>query len=244
MANQEQTSGFDRREVLRRLMAGAAGAAAALPATAITAGVRPAAPAAGAVPQQAASSTAMSLGAAEPPDPSLAAADWKPQFFDDHQDRTVLAVADLLIPDTDTPGARAAQVDRFIDLLLSTNGPGTDEDTSGTDFTDLLFRKGSLEGQKRYIAALSWLDGFCLAQYSKPFTGLDRPTQEAVLDLLTHSNDNPEAAAGHESFALIKNSIVTAYYSSEIGSLKELKYQTNPYQSGVPGCDHPEHSGQ
>jgi len=242
MAKQQETSGFDRREALRRLItsAGAAGAAAALPSAARAATN----PAVEAAPQEAASAPAMSLGAAEPPDPSLAAADWKPKFLDDHQDQTVLAVADLLIPDTDTPGARAAHVDRFIDLLLSTDAPGTAEDTSGTDFADLLLRKGSLEGQKRYIAALNWLDGFCLAQYSKPFVDLDRPDQDTVLDMLTHANDNREVAAGHDSFALIKNSIVTAYYSSEIGTLQELKYQTNPYQTGVPGCDHPEHGGQ
>ena len=243
MKKREQQAEFDRREALRRLMTGAgvAGAAAALPPTALATEAKPAVEAA---PQQAASAPAVSLGAAAPPDPSLTAADWKPKFLDDHQDQTVLAVADLLIPDTDTPGARAAQVDRFIDLLLSTDAPGTDEDTSGTDFADLLLRKGSLEGQKRYIAALNWLDGYCLAQYSKPFTSLNRPDQETVLDMLTHANDNPEVAAGHDSFALIKNSIVTAYYSSEIGTLQELKYQTNPYQPGVPGCEHPEHGGQ
>ncbi len=237
MAKQEQSGGFDRREALRRLITSAGAAAAALPATRHS----EAKTALEAAPQQAASAPGTSLGAAEPPDPSLIAVDWKPTFLDDHQDQTVLAVADLLIPDTDTPGARGAQVDRFIDLLLATDAPGTDEDTSGTDFADLLLRKGSLEGQKRYIAALNWLDGHCLAQYSKPFIALDRSNQDTVLDMLTHANDNPEVAAGHDSFALIKNSIVTAYYSSEIGSLQELKYQTNPYQSGVPGCDHPEH---
>jgi hypothetical protein len=242
MASEQPASRFDRREILRRLMAGAgvAGAAAAVPATALATEMETAPPSA--TPRQTAAAAGMSLGAADPPDPSLSGADWKPLFLDDHQDQTVLALADLLIPDTETPGARAAQVDRFIDLMLATDAPGTDEDTSGTDFADLLFRKGSLEGQKRYLAALNWLDGHCLAHYTKPFTGLDRPDQQVVLDMLTYSNDNPEAAAGHDSFALIKNSIVMAYYSSEIGMLRELKYQTNPYQPGVPGCEHPEHS--
>jgi Gluconate 2-dehydrogenase subunit 3 len=240
MSNPEQASGVDRREALRRLMAGA-GAAAALPTAALAPRAVASPACAAAMPQQAAATPGMVLGAAEPPDPSLTTPDWKPKFLDDHQDRTVLAVADLLIPDTDTPGAGAAQVDRFIDLLLSTGAPGTDEDTSGTDFADLLLRKGSVVGQQRYIAALNSLDGYCLAHYAKPFTALDRSDQEAVLDMLTYSNDNSEAAAAGRSFALIKSSIVTAYYSSEIGSLQELKYQTNPYQSGVPGCERPEH---
>jgi Gluconate 2-dehydrogenase subunit 3 len=228
--------GLDRRELLRRLMAGAgaAGAAAALPA-----GSSAANHADSTMPLPAAHAAqteggGMSLGSAQPPDPSLTSPDWKPKFFDDHQDQTVLAVADLMIPETDTPGARAAQVDRFIDLLLSTDAPGTGEDSSGSDFTDFLLRKGTLEAQKRYIAALSWLDGYTLTHYSKPFTALDQFHQETVLTLLTHTTDDPEVSRGRELFAMIKTSIVSAYYSSEIGSLQELKYHTNPYYTSMP----------
>ena len=227
-------TGLDRRELLRRLMAGAgaAGAAVALPAGSLAANAGPAMPMPSTNTAQA--SGGMSLGAAEPPDPSLTAPDWKPKFFDDHQDQTVLALADLMIPETDTPGARAAQVDRFIDLLLSTEGPGTGEESSGSDFTDFLLRKGTLEAQKRYIAALNWLDGYTLAHYSKPFTALDQAHQEIVLTLLTHSTDDLEVSHGRELFAMIKSSIVSAYYSSEIGSLQELKYHTNPFYTSMP----------
>ena len=183
----------------------------------------------------------MSLGAAEPPDPSLSAAGWKPKFLDDHQAQTVLTVGDLLIPTTDTPGARAAQVDRFIDLLLSTDAPGTGEEIEGADFPDILLRRGTLEARKQYVAALNWLDGHCLAQYGQPFTGLDQSQQEAVLDALTRPAAAPELGRGRQHFALIKGSIIAAYYSSEVGELQELKYQTNPYQPSMPGCEHREH---
>ncbi|HUI41827.1 MAG TPA: gluconate 2-dehydrogenase subunit 3 family protein [Terriglobia bacterium] len=237
-------TGLDRRELLRRLVAsaGAAGAAAALPSGALgaTAPIHSSAPPA--APRDAAQTagSSVALGDAEPPDPSLAAPDWKPIFFDDHQDATVLAIADLMIPATSTPGARAAQVDRFIDLLLGTDAPGTSEDSSGTDFADLLLRKGSLAAQKRYIAALNWLDGYCLAHYSKPFTALDRAEQQTILDLATHSTSGPDIGAGADLFALIKSSVVTAYYSSEIGAAQELKYRTNPFQTGMPECEHAE----
>lgn len=229
-------TGLGRRELLRRLMAGAgaAGAAAALPARSLAGDHVGATMAMSSANTAQAAGGGMSLGAAEPPDPSLTSLDWKPSFFDEHQDQTVLAVADLMIPETDTPGARAAQVNRFIDLLLSTEGPGTGEESSGSDFTDFLLRKGTLETQKRYIAALNWLDGYTLAHYSQPFTALDRTHQETVLTLLTHSTDDPEVSHGHDLFAMIKSSIVSAYYSSEIGSLQELKYHTNPYYTSMP----------
>ncbi|HEX4628802.1 MAG TPA: gluconate 2-dehydrogenase subunit 3 family protein, partial [Gemmatimonadales bacterium] len=43
--------------------------------------------------------------------------------LDAHQRETVATMAELIIPTTDTPGARAAQVHDFIDLLLAEWAP-------------------------------------------------------------------------------------------------------------------------
>src|SRR5256714_15606956 len=48
------------------------------------------------------------------------------QVLDPHQSETVATIAELIIPATDTPGARAAQVHRFIDLLLAEWAPDDD----------------------------------------------------------------------------------------------------------------------
>ena len=47
-------------------------------------------------------------------------------------------------------------------------------------------------------------------------------------------------ARGVEQFGILKNSIVYSYYSSEIGSVQELKYDTNPFQAEFPGCQNPD----
>ncbi len=39
--------------------------------------------------------------------------------LDAHQNATVVAMIDLLIPETDTPGAKGARVNEFIDLILT-----------------------------------------------------------------------------------------------------------------------------
>jgi hypothetical protein len=206
--------GIGRREAIKRLMAGG-GASAALPTLASATAQVPATTNAPPEP--------MAMGSALPPDPALSAKDWRPIFFDSHQSETLVVLSDLIIPETDTPGAKAAQVNRFIDLLLGAEAP---------------------EEQKRYLEALSWLDGYCLSHYSKPFTGLPPDDQTAVLTLLTSRNENPDLRRGLEHFRVLKDSIVQAYYTSEIGMLQELKYQTNPFQPNFPGCKHqPKYSG-
>src|SRR2546422_11588875 len=41
------------------------------------------------------------------------------QVLDPHQAETVATIAEMIIPETDTPGARAAHVPEFIDLMLA-----------------------------------------------------------------------------------------------------------------------------
>ena len=49
----------------------------------------------------------------------LAAPGWKPLFLDEHQNETLIVLSDLIIPATDTPGAKEALVNRYIDLVLA-----------------------------------------------------------------------------------------------------------------------------
>ncbi len=204
-------SGIGRRQALQRLVTGA-GATAALPQLARAGTAKTAMPA---MPMP----DRPSLGAAEPPDPALSSPDWKPKFFDEHENETVMVLSDLIIPDTDTPGAKAAEVNRFIDLYLAAQTP---------------------EMQKEYIQALAWLDGYCLTKYTKPFTGLARSEQDEVLTLFTRRPASHQPEPGFEHLGMLKGSIVEAYYSSEIGAVQELKYQTNPFQTEFPGCKNPE----
>src|SRR5438034_3187091 len=46
------------------------------------------------------------------------AAPWAPKVFDAHQNDTVVVLSELIIPQTDTPGAKAAKVNEFVDLVL------------------------------------------------------------------------------------------------------------------------------
>src|SRR5438128_1188598 len=44
---------------------------------------------------------------------------WKASFLNEQQNETLIALSDVIIPATNTPGAKEALVNRYIDLLLS-----------------------------------------------------------------------------------------------------------------------------
>src|SRR5689334_13867773 len=87
---------MNRRELLRYTIAGvSAGAAAATPAN------------------------AREFPANYDASRELADQDWKPTFLDAHQNETLIVLSDLVIPATDTPGAREALANRFIDAIMA-----------------------------------------------------------------------------------------------------------------------------
>jgi len=147
---------------------------------------------------------------------------WKPLFFDPHQNETVIALTDLIIPETDTPGAKAALVNRTIDLFLN------DEE---------------VDTQRQFLEGLAWIDGRSLRQYGKPFVDLPREQQTALLESLANpENRNPEDQPGVRFFEDIKDWTLFGYYTSEIGLEQELQYGGDAYHESFPGaCTHPEH---
>jgi hypothetical protein len=155
----------------------------------------------------------------------LAAPGWKPLFLDEHQNETLIALSDLIIPATDTPGAKEALVNRYIDLVLAAE---------------------TRETQRAFLNNLGYLDGESIRRYKAAFRYLSREDQDDLL----HSMAYPRNASGwtgepsgpdvgHTHFGALKHRIMTAYYSSQIGE-KELgwdgAFAHGPYQ----GCDHTE----
>jgi glucoside 3-dehydrogenase (cytochrome c) hitch-hiker subunit len=151
-----------------------------------------------------------------------AGANWKPQFFDAHQNETLIALTDLIIPATDTPGAKAALVNRYVDLR---------------------YNEESAENQQEIIQALAWFDGRSLTLQNKPFVSLTEAQQTALLKPLADPKKaRPEDGPGVKAFGLIKNLTIFGYYTSKIGLDEELHYQGDTYNASFPGaCTHPEH---
>ena len=136
---------------------------------------------------------------------AAATAAWEPLLFDSHQNETVVALTELVIPATDTPGAKAAKVNEFIDLMLH----------------DVAEDKGH-----GFLKGLGWLDGHALGLHGSPFVALEESQQVEILESLDGAED-PRLQPGAQFFASLKRLTVQGYYTSRIG-IAELN------KNGVP----------
>src|SRR6267154_2520674 len=95
------------------------------------------------------------------------------QVLDPHQSATVATIADMIIPPTDTPGARAAEVHRFVDLLLAEWAPDDDR-------KQFLEGLADVDARARAVSATDFLSA-TEAQRSAILTALDagRPIDPA-----------------------------------------------------------------
>lgn len=132
---------------------------------------------------------------------ALGAADWKPIFLNVKQDEVLVAVSETMVP-----GSNGAQVNRFVDLLLSVD---------------------SADRQKGFLGALAAADDEARGAFQHGFAELSAVDREKVLTSL--SRDHKEA------FANLKEWIVGAYYSSEQG-MKELGWDGNFAFDADPTC--------
>jgi hypothetical protein len=156
-----------------------------------------------------------------PGPPAAAAAPWKPLFFNAHQNETVIILSELIIPATDTPGAKAAKVNEFIDLMLSEEGSAA---------------------KKEFLRGLAWMDKKSQELYGVDFKDATPQQQTALLVTLSSGkNTTLEDQLGVEFFNMIKSYTINGYYTSEIGLIKELGYKGNSYLDEFPGCTHTEH---
>ena len=105
-------------------------------------------------------------------------------------------LADLIIPRTETPGAKDAKVNEFIDFYLS---------------------ELPVDGRSRFIQGLGWLDGYAIRQHGLPFARLSSANQTAVLTTLSGARGNEELRQGTEFFRQIKQLTVLGYYTSKAG---------------------------
>jgi gluconate 2-dehydrogenase subunit 3-like protein len=143
-----------------------------------------------------------------------------PQFFNELEYRTVTEMSDRIIPSDDSsPGAEAARVHEYIDLVVNIS----------TETTKQTWRDG-----------LAAINKKSRASFGKDYPELSESQQIELLKEISKNERSPQTVE-ERFFRVIKNATIDGYYTSEIGIHKELKYKGNSYLKEFTGCTHPEH---
>ena len=114
--------------------------------------------------------------------------------FTTEQYETVDVLTELIIPETDTAGARRARVTAFIDTLLE------DAESSERD---------------SFLNGLAWVDERANELFGAAFKDATPEQQYALLTILSsEENETPADRVGVEFFQAVKRLTLTGYYTS------------------------------
>jgi hypothetical protein len=144
------------------------------------------------------------------------------KFFTEEENRTVTEMTERIIPaDDSSPGAKAARVSEYIDLIVS-ESPAV---------TKNLWRDGLAAVNKK-----------SREMFGKAFADA---TVDQQVELLKQISKNEKASSTdlERFFRTVKYATIDGYYTSKIGIHQELKYKGNSYLKEFVGCTHPEHQG-
>jgi gluconate 2-dehydrogenase gamma chain len=144
---------------------------------------------------------------------------YTPSFFTEDQARIVMEVAEIIIPKTDTPGAKDAGVPGFIDVMLKD-----------------CYKK---EDQDRFIAGLTAFDEEAKKAYGDSFIYC-KPEQQVELVTKIHAAALQEAKENKEAkrpfILMAKELTLLGFFTSEQGATQVLQYVAVPgsYKGCIP----------
>jgi len=152
--------------------------------------------------------------------PKAAAGAWKPKVFSAAQNELVITLTELIIPQTDTPGARAAKVNEYIDTVLA--------DAAAAD-------------REKFLEGLAWIDAQSEDRFRTRFSSAPPAQQVELLTTISTAAPGPDDARGAEFFQALKGLTVTGFYTSEPGLLQDIGDDGQLFFTEFKGCDHKEH---
>jgi gluconate 2-dehydrogenase gamma chain len=182
--------------------------------------------------------------------PRSAEGAWRPRALDSDQAELVATIAEHILPETDTPGARAAGVHRFIDSMLAEYYPAAERQAFISGLADVEARAQRLAGRlflrcspEQQRAILEELDREALApptSSAAPDAGRETERGEAASPPASMTKGDtahqPQAPRTASFFRTFKELTVVGYYTSEIGATWELRYVQVPgrFEGCVP----------
>lgn len=143
-------------------------------------------------------------------------AGYTPRTLSDNQDELITVISEHIIPATDTPGAKAAKVNQFIDKML-------------TDWN-------SREEREHFLSELAGVDESSNSMFGNDFLSL---SDEQQVEVLTQKEQEARENSQSDTdkppfFKMMKEYTLTGYYTSEIGATQELIW--NHVAGRYDGC--------
>jgi len=167
---------------------------------------------------------------------------YRPLFFSTDEFRMVEHLAEMIIPEDDTPGARRAGVAEFIDFMVANRVPvRTSREIRSTD--DAI--AAGNEAQTRFIAGLGWINARSQSLFHREFMRSTPEERTSLLEELAYREKfQPGTEGGRAFFHMMRDYTVVGYYTTRIG-LESLGYPgLRTSWPAMPGCPHsgdPEH---
>ena len=144
-----------------------------------------------------------------------------------HDDATLKALADMIIPRTDTPAASEAGVSEFVDLVLTE----WYEPSERAHFLDGL---ASVDSQSRTLFQKNFID-CSTEQQGKLLTELGAKMVEGAVPGSRRRSVQRPAPPKTNFYSDFRRLALTAYYTSEAGATQALHYEVIPEQ--YQGCN-------
>jgi glucoside 3-dehydrogenase (cytochrome c) hitch-hiker subunit len=142
------------------------------------------------------------------------------------QNEIVVAMSDVMIPATATPGAKAAKVNEFIDLILT---------EWATEEERKIFLEGLAEADRKTNALFG--HGFAPASAKEQAAivqAFDEELASSRNEKLPQQIRAWEVTLLHPFFAQMRRLTLVGYYTSTIGQEQELKVEIIP--GALHGC--------
>jgi hypothetical protein len=144
--------------------------------------------------------------------------DWKPVYLNEDQASVVSQVAEIIIPKTDTPGAKEVGVPSFIDQLLK--------------------EVYSPEDQEWFSKGLATFNADAEKAYGDAFADLDDEDQQTFVKKVHDEAVQAERATQPEPkrpfILMMKEMTMLGYFTSEVGATQVLQYA--PVPGAYKGC--------
>lgn len=154
-------------------------------------------------------------------------ASWHPLFLSTQEGAIVEEVAELIIPRTDTPGAREVGVPAFIDVILKDAYPAED--------------------QARFVSGLKDFDSEAQRAHGKPFLELPQAQRVSFLQQVhdaaasaekaqTDEQDTPAGERKRPFVLMMKELTLLGFFTSQAGATQVLQYVAVPggFQACIP----------